>query len=410
MKHGMLRNVSVRRLVLPHGKREYPMANAMAKVVLMGSGELAPSMVAVHRTLLGELEEPKPVFIDTTFGFQENADELVEKARTYFRESLGLQLEIASLRNAKSASSLEIASFKKALREANYIFAGPGSPSYALSNFKMVDLVSELFDALNRGATVCFASAAALTIGSHTVPVYEIYKAGHEPYWLDGLDLTSWFSLKTVVIPHFDNREGATHDTSCCYIGQRRLGIMELELPEDSTIWGIDEHTAVVVDASGRLRVLGKGGLTIRTRATERRVSAPADLLLGELGQPVTEPDRHPASLNEVRPKVASAEFGTALRTKDAGGVVKALAAAAENGDQGHLMSMLVELEAALESGFFDRIELLKPFVEFLLDERTKARLNKDFARADVIRELLNEQGIQISDTADGPQWSLATG
>ena len=37
-------------------------------------------------------------------------------------------------------------------------------------------------------ACVLFASAAALTLGSHTMPVYEIYKAGIDPHWVPGLE------------------------------------------------------------------------------------------------------------------------------------------------------------------------------------------------------------------------------
>ena len=44
------------------------------------------------------------------------------------------------------------------------------------------------------GALV-FASAAALTLGVVTVPVYEIYKVGADPCWLDGLDLLSALGL-----------------------------------------------------------------------------------------------------------------------------------------------------------------------------------------------------------------------
>ncbi len=55
-----------------------------------------------------------------------------------------------------------------------------------------------------------FASAAALTLGRWTVPVYEIYKVGEDPHWLEGLDLLSQTGIDGAVIPHFDNAEGGT--------------------------------------------------------------------------------------------------------------------------------------------------------------------------------------------------------
>jgi cysteinyl-tRNA synthetase len=43
--------------------------------------------------------------------------------------------------------------------------------------------------------------------------------------------------------------------------------------------------------------------------------------------------------------------------------------------------------------------------IESLLDERSTARANKDFARADAIRDELAAAGIQIADGADGTSW-----
>lgn len=43
--------------------------------------------------------------------------------------------------------------------------------------------------------------------------------------------------------------------------------------------------------------------------------------------------------------------------------------------------------------------------IEKLLAERTKARADKDFARADEIRNILDAQGILIEDFPDGPKW-----
>lgn len=43
--------------------------------------------------------------------------------------------------------------------------------------------------------------------------------------------------------------------------------------------------------------------------------------------------------------------------------------------------------------------------IQALVDERTAAKKAKDFARADAIRQELQERGIQIIDTPQGPQW-----
>ena len=46
-----------------------------------------------------------------------------------------------------------------------------------------------LADIVERGGTLVMGSAAAVTLGSHSLPVYEIYKVGEESRWLTGLDL-----------------------------------------------------------------------------------------------------------------------------------------------------------------------------------------------------------------------------
>jgi len=75
------------------------------------------------------------------------------------------------------------------------------------------------------------ASAAALTLGRYTIPVYEIYKVGEAPRWLEGLDLLTPIGLPVAVVPHYDNAEGGNHDTRFCYLGEHRLRMLEDELP-----------------------------------------------------------------------------------------------------------------------------------------------------------------------------------
>lgn len=48
--------------------------------------------------------------------------------------------------------------------------------------------------------------------------------------------------------------------------------------------------------------------------------------------------------------------------------------------------------------------------IEALLAERVTARANKDFARADQIRDAFNAAGVEVRDGADGAEWSLKPG
>ncbi len=120
-----------------------------------------------------------------------------------------------------------------------------------------------------------FSSAAALTIGRATVPVYEIYKVGVDPYWLDGLDVLAEVGLNVAVIPHYDNAEGGNHDTRFCYLGERRLAMLEPELPEGCFVLGIDEHTGVIMDLDAdTAEIVGKGAVTLRRNGESVRIES----------------------------------------------------------------------------------------------------------------------------------------
>ena len=132
-----------------------------------------------------------------------------------------------------------------------------------------------------------FASRAPprSAFGAFTVPVYEIYKVGQPPHWLEGLDLLGRIGLSQVaVIPHFDNSEGGTHDARYCYLGERRLEEMERQLPDGALVLGIDEHTALVLDvAAGCATISGLGALTVRTRGRSTRFASGSVVRLSEL-------------------------------------------------------------------------------------------------------------------------------
>ena len=155
------------------------------------------------------------------------------------------------------------------MRSADWVFAGPGArptPWPVAGQSAAAALLDRV--AAGEGVTV-FASAAAATIGFAAVPVYEIYKAGAAPHWLDGLDLLGILGLKVAVIPHYDNAEGGSYDTRYCYLGERRLSLLERELPADAAVLGVDEHTAAVFDLrAGTVEISGRGGVTVRRAGT----------------------------------------------------------------------------------------------------------------------------------------------
>ena len=54
------------------------------------------------------------------------------------------------------------------------------------------------------------------------------------------------------------------------------------------------------------------------------------------------------------------------------------------------------------------REEMLDSDIEAMIEERQQARKNRDFARADAIRDELLAKGIVLEDTREGVKWKKA--
>lgn len=377
------------------------------RLVIMGSGETAPTMVGTHRGAIQAAGASELVVMDSPFGFQENAAQLTERLVDFFETSLGVSVDVASL-PAVAADPIAVERFRTKLRTARVVFAGPGSPSYALEVWSAHAIGGLLVDVMRRGGSVTLASAAALTAGTHTIPVYEIYKVGAQPHWLTGLDLLSHFGIVAAVIPHWNNAEGGNHDTSRCYIGERRLA--ELRTQFACAVVGVDEHTAATFDGDeGTLAVSGKGTVTLRGE-TDRILVSGETVSLSEVRRQLgsVAPSR-PAPEPTVGPAVG---FEESLAGGDADGAISAILAVEsqiehEPALRGELRSMIVQLGDAASSGLVDARSVVGGFVDLLLELRRDARQAQRFAESDRIRDRLTELGVEVRDTPDGVEWVL---
>ena len=215
-----------------HSGDTRPVTSLPRLLVIIGSGEMAPQMRRVHRSVIDTLaaahDAPRPVrgtVVDTPYGFQENAAALSADALDFFSRRLGLDTTIAGMPRSDGDVLSREAAYAR-IREAEFVFSGPGSPTYALSHWSQSEIPTLFADKLVTGGALVVASAAALTLGRLTAPVYEIYKAGKDPHWLPGLDVLSAVGISAAVIPHWDNAEGAGHDTRYCFLGRRRLEML----------------------------------------------------------------------------------------------------------------------------------------------------------------------------------------
>ena len=418
-------------------------------LVLMGSGETAPTMVKPHRSVFERLGAGPAALLDTPYGFQENADDISAKAVAYFGDSVGRSVEVASLRRSDGDPLAREAALAR-IATAVWTFAGPGSPTYALRQWKATAVPDLLADKLAHGGGVVFASAAALTLGRYTVPVYEIYKAGEAPQWAEGLDL---LGSPVAVIPHYDNAEGGHHDTRFCYLGERRLRILEDQMPPDGWVLGVDEHTGLIVDLEAdTASVVGNGIVTIRSQGRSQVLgvgttvawSALPDIAAGlassagEASTGAGAAEREARSVGEdalgsaagsadptplhAAIRSCEANFERRLADGDTDGAVRSLleledTMAAWAGDttqsdatdrgRAALRRMTVRLGAMARAGAQDLGSVVRPFVTALLAERDTARSQERYADADRIRHGLVSSGVEVRDSPSGTEWSL---
>ena len=418
-------------------------------LAIMGSGETAPTMVTTHRRLTSLLPTPvKAVVLDTPYGFQENAPELATKAVEYFKTSINVDLVVAGLVRLHdthlAADPVAIERGLRALADADYIFAGPGSPTYALRQWAGSSVSRIMIDKLTHGGIVTFASAAALTLGKATVPVYEVYKVGQDVQRLDGLDILASLGINAAVIPHYDNTEGANHDTRFCYLGEARLQMFESLLDDDTYVLGVDEHTGLVIDLdAATATVVGNSNVTIRLRAQSFEyptgsviplslLQSPSSLLTGSgdvstnhsvATVPVASMTQTapPDSLDAVLVDSIQ-QFDQAMEQRDAIAAVRVVLALEQAiqdwsidtlqsdvlvRSRGALRSMISQLGDAAIGGVRDPREVVAPFIEAMLSVRATVRAEKRFDLSDVIRDVFASLKIEVRDTPTGAEWSL---
>ena len=420
-------------------------------LAIMGSGETAPTMVTTHRRLTSLLPTPvKAVVLETPYGFQENAPELASKAVEYFKTSINVDLVVAGLVRLHdthlAADPVAIERGLRALADADYIFAGPGSPTYALRQWAGSSVARIMIDKLTNGGIVTFASAAALTLGKATVPVYEVYKVGQDVQALDGLDILAAIGINAALIPHYDNTEGANHDTRFCYLGEARLQMFESLLDEDTYVLGVDEHTGLVIDIeAATATVVGNSNVTIRLRSESfvyptgsviplSLLQSPFSLLTGsEEGSSSQSVATVPVAATAPAPQANSLDaalaesiqqFDHAMEQRDALAAVRAVLALEQamqdwsidtlQSDvlvraRGTLRSMISQLGDAAIGGVRDPREVAAPFVEAMLSVRATVRAEKRFDLSDIIRDVFASLNIEVRDTPAGVEWSLPT-
>jgi len=395
-------------------------------IAIAGSGELLKSLRPLHQALFSALATIRPVFLDVPAAFQQNVDQLGERAKSYFRDSFDLEIAVLSWRDYLEPATR--GRFLAALRQANYVLAGPGSPSFALRALRATEIPAILQQILNDGGCLMFASAAAITLGAFALPVYEIFKVGEELHWMEGLDLLAHASLRVAVVPHYNNSEGKDFDTRFCYLGQNRFSTMEQLLPPDVRILGVDEHTGCIIDErQGIMTVMGHGVVTIGRGAQKIVVPAGKRLDLrevawsgrrdeGEQTESRTRQDLTAKAGHKERPYQFASD-----PHEDVGHLTQmGLGALADQGARAVAAYGSVRTDALVEQTLLHLSNLaqaaaeseqsLVTLIEELVEIRGQLRGSLEWSCADQIRGALRRIGIELQDGPSDSTWAWGKG
>jgi cyanophycinase-like exopeptidase len=339
---------------------------ALGRIAFLGSGETSLAGGRIFETLAREIHEPLRIaLIETPAGFELNSAQVVGRVGEFMKTRLQNYkpvVDVIPARKKNSEYSPDDPEIVKPLLYANMIFMGPGSPTYAIRQLKDT-LAWDVIRARHRlGATLVFASAATISIGAHALPVYEIYKVGQDVYVVDGLNLFADFGLHVSFIPHWNNAEGGVDlDTSRCFIGMDRFAEWcDLVPPENETI-GLDEHTGLVMDfESGLCEVSGVSSVSLVRECNPEMFPSGSKFSLNELGE-----FRLPDPLEK---DISAQAWQMCINAPP-----------------------LEEDQPSNE-------------VLALLEQRVRARANKDWAESDKLREAITALGWNVQDSKDGYQ------
>jgi cyanophycinase-like exopeptidase len=345
------------------------LAQTLGLIVLFGSGETAASSGKTYEAVVEETGVPPRIAIlETPAGFEPNSRQVAAKVGRFIARRLQNytpQIEIVPARKKGTAFSPDDPAILQPLLHANWLFLGPGSPTYAARQLQDSRAWQMLLARHRQGATLLLASAATVAFSALALPVYEIYKVGQDLHWQPGLNFFGAFGLSLTIIPHWNNTDGGEElDTSRCFMGRSRFEELRQLLPPKQTILGLDEHTSLVIDPlAGECTVMGNGRVVILRGENRQEFDSGQTFAVTELGDwQMPEPQAG------IRPDVWQA----------------ALAAQEQLADKPER-----EPETAVRQ---------------LVEARTQARQQRQWAKADELRGQIEALGWQINDTPEGPE------
>ncbi len=336
------------------------------QIAFLGSGETSLAGGRIFETLARRLPQPLRIAVmETTAGFELNSEQVAGRVAEFLKMRLQNYkpvIDVVHARRRGAEFSPDNPEILKPLLQADLVFMGPGSPTYAARQLTGT-LAWDVIRARHRlGAALVFASAATIAIGAWVLPVYEIYKAGEDVHIKPGLNLFADYGMPLSFVPHWNNAEGgADLDTSRCFIGMDRFAQWCDLLPPGSTTLGLDEHTGVIFDfENGNCEVSGVSSISIVRECDPEIFPSGKRFPLSELGE-----FRLPQPL--------------------------------ESGLSAQAWGMVNQTPKLAADADSPPAEVLA-----LAEQRAAARARKDFAESDRLRDQIAGLGWTVQDTKDG--------
>ncbi|HTP00291.1 MAG TPA: hypothetical protein VMJ64_02885 [Anaerolineales bacterium] len=336
----------------------------LGQIAFLGSGETSRAGGTIFEALARALPQPLRIAVlETPAGFELNSHQVAGRVADFMRTRLQNYtptIDVIPARKRGSPFSPDDPSILKPLLYANFIFMGPGSPTYAIRQLEGT-LAWDLIRARHRmGATLAFASSATIAVGAWALPVYEVYKVGLDIYSIPGLSLFKDFGAAVSFIPHWNNAEGGDDvDTSRCFVGRERFDTWCNGLPPENTTVGLDEHTGLIIDfETGQCEVNGVSSVSLVHDCEAKIYPAGAKFALSQLGTAAM-----PEPFEEGISQKAWDMINNAPEPEDEQPSAEVLA---------------------------------------LLDRRQQARTARQWAESDRLREQIAALGWTVQDTKDG--------
>jgi hypothetical protein len=183
---------------------------------------------------------------------------------------------------------------------------------------------------------------------------------------------------------------GPNLDTSRCFMGQARFARLMEMLPGDTTVIGLDEKTALLIDpGTGLCQVIGLGGVTIlHTGHAHHNLRLAAQLEGTGLPEIAAQRASH---IHQYHNKQSF--------PLDEIGPFRPYRPEASLPIDIWQQALRVQENLASSSAPQPPAEVLA-----LVQQREQARQQKDWATSDALRQHIAAAGWQVMDTADGPR------